>query len=123
MYLDASAKIFVGCRLSSKLRMALDQTKEEDRSYFDHPESPYLQIIEMGEERWIGKVVEPGIKVGEAEDLRNNVLSILRRVAPDLRHQSSSIRIFAALESQASTGYSPESVADQGTERGEPYFG
>ena len=125
MYIDASAKIFLGCRVSGKLKMALEHAKEEDRAYFDHPDSPYLRIIDMGEEQWIGRVVEPGIKVGEAEDLRNNVISILRRVAPDVRHQSSNVKIFAALESVIQPQEDPSPVVGEAPRPQEdpPYFG
>ena len=90
----ATGRLFFGCKISTRLREALEQAKPEDRSYFDRGNSAYLQTCLLGEEKWIGKVVDGGLSVGQAEDLQNNVLSILRRIAPGVRHKTDDIRVY-----------------------------
>ena len=95
MKLDKSCQLFFGLKIDSKLREALAQAKPGDRRYFEDPESEFLRVVAVGEERWIGKVVKPGINVVEVEDVQRNVSSILRRIAPGVRQAPSAVKIFA----------------------------
>ncbi len=95
MKLETSRLLFFGCKIDSKLREALAQAKPGERRYFEDPESPFLRICTMeDDERWIGKIVDPGISAGEVEDIQRNVMSILRRIAPSVRQSASSVKIF-----------------------------
>jgi hypothetical protein len=49
---------------------------------------------EKDKERWIGKVIKPGPAVTEVDDIQRNILSILRRVAPNARIPASAVKIF-----------------------------
>jgi len=55
-------------------------------------------VLEIGDEkdkeRWIGKVIKPGPAVTEVDDIQRNILSILRRVAPNARIPQSAVKIF-----------------------------
>ena len=82
-------------RARAKLREALAQAKPGDRRYFEDPDSPFLRLCRFGDERWIGKVMDAGLNVTEVEDIQRNVLSILRRIAPDVRKAPSTVKIFA----------------------------
>lgn len=95
MKLERSRPLFFGCKIDTKLREALAQAKPNERRYFEDPESAFLRICQLGEERWIGKVVDAGVGVAEVEDIQRNVISILRRIAPDVRPSTTSVKIFA----------------------------
>jgi hypothetical protein len=95
MKLEKETQLFFGCKIDSKLREALAQAKPGDRRYFEEPDSEFLRICEVGEEKWIGKVAKAGLNVTEVEDIQRNVLSILRRIAPDVRKAASTVKIFA----------------------------
>lgn len=95
MKLEKEIQLFFGCKIDSKLREALAQAKPGDRRYFEEPDSEFLRICEVGEEKWIGKVVTAGLNVTEVEDIQRNVISILRRIAPEVRKAPSTIKIFA----------------------------
>lgn len=94
MNIVKDSKLFFGCKIDSKLREALAQAKPGDRRYFEDPDAGFLRICEVGEEKWIGKVVDSGVNVTEVEDIQRNVLSILRRIAPDVRKAASTVKIF-----------------------------
>jgi hypothetical protein len=98
MRLDKTCKLFFGCKIDSKLREALAQAKPGDRRYFEDPESPFLRLCRFGDERWIGKVMDPGLSVTEVEDIQRNVLSILRRIAPEVRKSPSTVKVFSLTE-------------------------
>jgi hypothetical protein len=103
MKLDRKIQLFFGCKVDSKLRESLAAAKPGDRRYFEDPDSGFLQIVTMEredaragrrDEKWIGKAVKSGLGVGEVEDIQRNVVSILRRIAPDVRTNPNSVKIF-----------------------------
>ena len=98
MKLDKSCALFFGTKIDSKLREGLALSKPGDKKYFDGSSDEFLRVIEIGDdkdkERWIGKVIKAGPAVTEVEDIQRNILSILRRVAPNARIPASSVKIF-----------------------------
>src|SRR5688500_17145444 len=101
MKLLKSERLFFGCKIDSKMREALSQAKPGDRRYFEDPESEFLRVVAVDEERWIGKVIAGGIQVTDVDDIQRNVMSILKRISPGLRLASSAIKIFVATDSPA----------------------
>lgn len=94
MKIDKTSALFFGTRIDSKLREGLALSKPGDKKYFDGSSEEFLRIIEMPEEKWIGKVIRGGLNVTEVDDIQRNVLSILRRVAPNARIPASQVKIF-----------------------------
>ena len=98
MKLDKSCALFFGTKIDSKLREGLALSKPGDKKYFDGSSDEFLRVLEIGDdkdkERWIGKVIKPGPAVTEVEDIQRNILSILRRVAPNARIPASAVKIF-----------------------------
>jgi len=98
MKLDKSTALFFCTKIDSKLREGLALSKPGDKKYFDGSSDEFLRILEIGDEkdkeRWIGKVIKGGAAVTEVDDIQRNILSILRRVAPNARIPQSSVRIF-----------------------------
>jgi hypothetical protein len=98
MKLDKSCALFFGTKIDSKLREGLALSKPGDKKYFDGSSEEFLRIMELGEdkekERWIGKVIKAGPAVTEVDDIQRNILSILRRVAPNARIPASAVKIF-----------------------------
>lgn len=95
MKLSKGERLFFGCKIDSKLREALAQAKPGDRRYFEDPNGEFLRVLSFEDERWVGKVMGGGVNVGDVEDIQRNVVSILRRIAPQVRTSPSSIKIFA----------------------------
>jgi hypothetical protein len=94
MKLDKSCALFFGTKIDSKLREALSQCKPGDRRYFEGGGDEFLRILEVAEEKWLGKVIQPGPAVTEVDDIQRNIVSILRRIAPNARVAASQIKIF-----------------------------
>jgi hypothetical protein len=108
MRLTANVQLFLGLRIDSKLREALAQASPGDRKYFDDPNSPFLRVVSMGEDQWIGKLFDGGTSPTEIEDIARNVSSILNRVAHGGRHAPSLMRIFA-VDEELQVGMSSDS--------------
>ena len=98
MKLDKTCSLFFGTKIDSKLREGLALSKPGDKKYFDGSSEDFLRVLEIGDEkdreRWIGKVIKPGPAVTEVDDIQRNVISILRRIAPNARVPISSVKIF-----------------------------
>jgi hypothetical protein len=98
MKLDKSCALFFATKIDSKLREGLALSKPGDKKYFDGSSEEFLRVMEIGDdkdkERWIGKVIKAGPAVTEVEDIQRNILSILRRVAPNARIPASAVKIF-----------------------------
>lgn len=98
MKLDKSTSLFFATKIDSKLREGLALSKPGDKKYFDGSSEEFLRVMEIGDEkdkeRWIGKVIKPGPAVTEVDDIQRNVLSILRRIAPNARIPASAVKIF-----------------------------
>jgi hypothetical protein len=98
MKLDKSTSLFFATKIDSKLREGLALSKPGDKKYFDGSSEEFLRVMEIGDEkdkeRWIGKIIKPGPAVTEVDDIQRNVLSILRRIAPNARIPPSAVKIF-----------------------------
>jgi hypothetical protein len=98
MKLDKSTSLFFATKIDSKLREGLALSKPGDKKYFDGSSEEFLRVMEIGDEkdkeRWIGKIIKPGPAVTEVDDIQRNVLSILRRIAPNARIPASAVKIF-----------------------------
>jgi hypothetical protein len=107
MKLDKSCGLFFATKIDSKLREGLALSKPGDKKYFDGTSDEFLRVLEIGDEkdreRWIGKVIKPGPAVTEVDDIQRNILSILRRVAPNARIPASAVKIFVLQGATVST--------------------
>jgi hypothetical protein len=81
-------------------------------------------VVTFGDERWIGKVMKGGINANDVEDVQRNVISILRRVAPNVRISPSSIKIFYVEEGEPAVIEEPPAAAEPqgGQGGGGPYI-
>jgi hypothetical protein len=98
MKLDKTSSLFFATKIDSKLREGLALSKPGDKKYFDGSSEEFLRVLEIGDEkdkeRWIGKLIKGGTAVTEVDDIQRNILSILRRVAPNARIPQSAVKIF-----------------------------
>jgi len=115
MKLDKTTSLFFATKIDSKLREGLALSKPGDKKYFDGSSEDFLRVMEIGDEkdkeRWIGKVIKPGPAVTEVDDIQRNILSILRRVAPNARIPQSAVKIFVLQGATVAVG-----VIDDGAE-------
>jgi hypothetical protein len=120
MKLDKTSALFFGTKIDSKLREGLALSKPGDKKYFDGSSEEFLRVLEIGDdkdkERWIGKIIKAGPAVTEVEDIQRNILSILRRVAPNARIPASSVKIFVL----HGVGAAASQVIDDEPEGNEP---
>ncbi len=119
MKLDKTTSLFFATKIDSRLREGLALSKPGDKKYFDGSSEDFLRVLEIGDEkdkeRWIGKVIKPGPAVTEVDDIQRNILSILRRVAPNAKIPQSAVKIFVLQGATASAAV----IDDEGDEADE----
>ena len=123
MKIDKTCPLFFGCKIDSKLREGLAQCKQGDRKYFEGESEEFLKVIQVEEERWIGKIVKGGLQVSDVDDIQRNIISILRRIAPNVRHSPSAVKIFVLADADAVIAAVPaSSEAEEEPESTGPYI-
>jgi hypothetical protein len=122
MKLDKLTSLFFAVRVESRLRDALATCKPGVRRYFDGITDEYLRILWIDDgrdsERWLGKIVSPGPTLSQLEDAQRNLLSILRRIAPDIHVSASAIHVFVlhGVQGRIYVGDEPETQDDSDDE-------
>lgn len=98
MHIDLSQKLFVGIRVDNKLREALDHCPSRDRAYFDGTDARYLTMVRGAEDTFLGKVIDPGVRVLALDDLKRNILSLLIRI--QARRSEEDVKVFALVDTE-----------------------
>ena len=77
--------LFVGTKMDSQVRRRLESITGTDKKYFSHDDTTFLTICRLGEDDYVGKVIEERMTTERVDDIRRNVLSILQRLCPETR--------------------------------------
>jgi hypothetical protein len=77
--------VFVGFKLDGSMRRQLESLDGPDRKYVSTEESTFLTLCKRGGDSYVGKIIEDGLTSDRVDDVRRNVLSIVRRLLPDTR--------------------------------------
>lgn len=85
MELSTAHPIFVGFKLDGSLKRQLESLTGPDRKYVSDADSTFLRLCRRGDDVYVGKVIEDGLTTDRVEDVKRNVLSIMRRLCPDVR--------------------------------------
>ncbi len=85
MRLSERHAIFIGCKLDSSLRRCFESLSSSEKKYVSRDDSTFLRICRLGEDDYVGKVIDEPISTDRVDDVRRNVLSILQRLAPEIR--------------------------------------
>ena len=77
--------IFIGFKADNNLRQHLESLNASDKKYFSHDDSTFLRICRVGEDIYVGKLVHESLTTDRVEDIRRNILSIVRKIASEVR--------------------------------------
>jgi hypothetical protein len=119
MKLDKTTSLFYAIQINSRLRDALVASTLSAKHYFNGTSDDYLRIIDVGTgkdtQRWLGKVVSPGPTIEELGDVHRNLLSIMRRVAPDFYLAPNALRLFVlhGVDGKLFVGDEPSTTDDE----------
>jgi hypothetical protein len=93
---DLAKRLFVGIKISKALQNELDRPVPGTQHYFEGNEhSEYLQIIDMGEQRIIGRYIEDGFPAIDIGKVSRNVGSMLKLITRGRRVEENDIQIYS----------------------------
>lgn len=75
--------IFIGFKMDGRLKQQIETLGEADRKYVSSDSSDqttFLRICRVGEDLYVGKVVDDRLSTDRVEDIRRNVMSIVRKI-------------------------------------------
>ena len=85
MKLSERRHLFIGTKMDGQIRRRLESITGSEKKYFSREETTFLTICRLGEDEYVGKVIEERITTDRVDDIRRNVLSILQRLCPETR--------------------------------------
>ena len=86
--------IFIGFKAGRALRQLLDSLGNSDKKYVSSEDSTFLRRCSFGEDLYVGKLIHEALATDRVDDIRRNVLSILRKLGPAVPLPTT-LRIFA----------------------------
>lgn len=82
MEIIVEGPLFIGFKASRALRNLIDTLTDVQKAYVSGDDTGFLRSFAIGEDLYIGKCVEDGLSTDRVDDIRRNVLSILRKLGP-----------------------------------------
>ena len=86
--------IFVGFKAGRALRQLLESLGSAEKKYVSSEDSTFLRLCSIGEDLYVGKVIHEALATDRVDDIRRNILSILRKLGPAVPLPTT-LRIFA----------------------------
>ena len=77
--------IFIGFKADSSLRQRLEALSDSEKQYVSAEEPAFLRVCRVGEDTYVGKLIRESLTTDQVEDIRRNILSILRRLSHVVR--------------------------------------
>ena len=83
-----SQPIFIGFKVDNRLKERLETLSDADRKYVSLEGSGFLQICVAGEDRYVGRLLADRLTTDRVDDIRRNILSIVRKLGHEIGLQS-----------------------------------
>jgi hypothetical protein len=95
--IDLAKRLFVGIKISKALQNELDSPAPGTEHYFDRNEqNEYLQIINVGEQRIIGRYIKDGFPATDISEVSRNVGSMLKLITRGRRIEENDMQIYSS---------------------------
>ena len=93
---EPSKRLFIGIKISAALQNDINSPAPGTERYFQENNGDYLQIISLGEDKFIGRYVDDGYPVTAIADVSRNVCSIIKLIARGRRIEESEVHIYSS---------------------------
>jgi hypothetical protein len=91
---DAAKRLFVGIKITRALQEDLDSPAPGMKQYID-ANNDYLQIVDLGTEKFIGRYLNDGFPVANLADISRNVCSIVKLITRGKRIEENDVQIYS----------------------------
>jgi hypothetical protein len=95
--IDAAKRLFVGIKISKALQVELDSPVLGTGHYFEAAgDQNNLQIITVGEHKFIGRYIDDGFPAAEIGDVSRNVSTMVKMITRGRRIEENDIQIYSS---------------------------
>lgn len=77
--------IFIGFKMDRRLRERLESPEDLLNKYVSREDSELLRICTVGEDLYVGKLVDDRLTTDRVEDIQRHIVSIIRKIGHDAR--------------------------------------
>lgn len=92
---EASRRLFVGIKITKSLQDDLNSAAPGTKRYFEENNADYLQIVTLGEEKFIGRYLDDGFPAANIADVSRNVCSIVKLITRGRRIEENEVHIYS----------------------------
>ena len=92
---EGTKRLFVGLKVTKALQDDLANPAPGTKQYFEGTSDEYLQIINLGEEKFIGRYVKDGFPAANIGDVSRNVCSLVKLITRGRRIEENEVHIYA----------------------------
>ena len=103
MKISNAQKLFVGLKINASMKRQIEDGAAKGRPIFKAGDPAHLNVLQSGEDVYIGRILDGGFPLDQLDDLRRNIRSIIGITSPESRGSSASIRVFAVDDESAAT--------------------
>ena len=89
---EAAKRLFVGIKITRTLQEDLDSPAPGMKQYLD-ADNDYLQIVDLGADKYIGRYLKDGFPVANLADVSRNVCSIVKLITRGKRIEDNDVQI------------------------------
>jgi hypothetical protein len=93
---EAGKRLFIGIKISSALQNEINSPAPGTEHYLAKDNGDYLQIINLGEDKLIGRYVNDGYPVTSIGDVSRNVCSIVKLITRGRRIEEKEVHIYSS---------------------------
>ena len=95
--IDVAKRLFLGIKISNALQADLDNPAAGAREYFEAPAGKdSLQIINLGEHRFIGRYIEDGFPVADIGQLSRSLCTTVKTITRGRRIEEDDVQIYCS---------------------------
>jgi len=93
---EAGKRLFIGIKISAALQNDINSPAPGTERYFEQNNEDYLQIVNRGEDKFIGRYVDDGYPVTAIADVSRNVCSIIKLITRGRRIEEREVHIYSS---------------------------
>jgi hypothetical protein len=92
---EIANRLFVGIKITKALQLDFDNPAPGMTHYFDGSDKDSLEIVNLGEEKIIGRYIADGFPVANLTDVTRNVRSIVSLITRGHRIEEDAVHIYS----------------------------
>lgn len=92
---EEKKRLFVGVKITKSLQDELDSAAPGTKRFFEGHNGEYLEIVNFGDEKFIGRYLQDGFPAANITDVSRNVCSLLKLITRGRRIEEEDVHIYS----------------------------